>query len=268
VAARRHKEEEHENEERWLLTYSDLITLLMAFFVIMYALSRVDADKFKKLAVTLSSAFHNPMTSPVDMPGVGGRDGTDPTLDEKGDPQAKPEKTELEKLAGQLQDLIKLEGLENSVTVTTNAGGHKLMLRLSDSLLFDAGKADMMPGAEILMSKIASIISRAGKQVRVEGHTDNVPIHSAQYDSNWQLSTARATTVIRFLITQYGLPPEMLSASGYAEFRPIAPNDTPENRAKNRRVEFVISDEEQMGESQNAEQQDSKQNEPQQIVRQ
>ena len=243
---RPHAEEEHENEERWLLTYADLITLLMVFFVVMYAMSKVDADNFKKLAATLSSSFHTPRTSPIDFGGLGGP--SDETKKEegegKGEGQQPIEPTPLQKLGQQLQDLVKLEGLEGSVTVSTNAGGHKLMLRLADSLLFDPGRADLTPQATTLIGEMAKIITRAGKQIRVEGHTDNVPIHTAQYESNWQLSTARASSVIMVLISKFGLPPEMLSASGYGEYRPLAPNDTPENRAKNRRVEFVITDEE------------------------
>jgi chemotaxis protein MotB len=241
---RRHAEEEHENEERWLLTYADLITLLMAFFVIMYALSRVDAEKFKQLSVTLSAAFHTPRTSPVPLPGVGGKKGTEPTNQVK-DPARteKPEPTPLQKLGMQLQELVKKEGLEGAVTISTGPGGHKLLMRLSDSLLFDAGQASLTGEAQDLVGKIATIIAKAGKQVRVEGHSDNIPIHTAQYESNWQLSTARASNVVLYLIEKHDLPPEMLSASGYGEYRPIAPNDTPENRGKNRRVEFVITDE-------------------------
>ena len=119
------------------------------------------------------------------------------------------------------------------------------MVRLAESLLFDLGSAELTPQALGFIDKVATILVAANKLVRVEGHTDNVPIHTAQFRSNWELSTARASSVIRYLIEKFNFSPELLSASGYGEYRPIAPNDTPENRAKNRRVEFVITDKEE-----------------------
>lgn len=238
---RPHHAEEHENEERWLLTYADLITLLMAFFIIMYALSQVDAEKFRKMSVSLSDAFHTPRVTPLELPGYGMGGGVHHTTENSGN--EKPKETQLQKLGGQLQEMIKLEGLGNSVAVISGPGGHKLTLRLADSLLFDPGSAVLTLPAKDLIGRISAIVVKAGKQVRIEGHTDNVPIHNAQYESNWQLSTARAASVILTLIEGHGIPPEMLSASGYGEYRPLAPNDTPENRARNRRVEFVITDE-------------------------
>lgn len=156
-----------------------------------------------------------------------------------------PPPQKLEKAKEDLDKLIKDSGLEAKVNVSTDKKGRKLTIRLENSLLFSPGSADLTPQAGELMKKFAEIMTKAGKPVRVEGHTDNIPIHNAQFQSNWQLSTARAGSVILELINKCGVTPTLLSASGYGEYRPVAPNDTPENRAKNRRVEFVITDEEE-----------------------
>ena len=256
---KRHGEEEKENEDRWLLTYADLITLLMAFFVVMYSLSRVDTQKFKAIAQSLASVFPVSKTAFVPIPGVGGRRGTEPVSvmrqKEENPPPPPPgtgagadtgvDKTPMQKLADQFQQLIQAEGLASSVTVSASPGGRRVMVRLAESLLFDLGSAELTPQALGFIDKVATILVAANKLVRVEGHTDNVPIRTAQFRSNWELSTARASSVIRYLIEKFNFSPELLSASGYGEYRPIAPNDTPENRAKNRRVEFVITDKEE-----------------------
>jgi len=250
---KRHAEEETEKEDRWLLTYADLITLLMAFFVVMYALSRVDTQKFKAIAQSLASVFPVSKTAFVPIPGLGGRRGTEPVSVMRQEPENPPppppgtsaEKTPMQKLADQFQQLIQAEGLASSVTVSASPGGHTVMIRLAESLLFDLGSAELTPQALGFIDKVATILVAANKHVRVEGHTDNVPIHTAQFRSNWELSTARASSVIRYLIEKFNFSPELLSASGYGEYRPISPNDTIENRAKNRRVEFVITDKEE-----------------------
>lgn len=250
---KRHGEEEKENEDRWLLTYADLITLLMAFFVVMYSLSRVDTQKFKAIAQSLASVFPVSKTAFVPIPGVGGQRGTEPVSVMRQEPENPPpsppgtsaEKTPMQKLADQFQQLIQAEGLASSVTVSASPGGRRVMVRLAESLLFDLGSAELTPQALGFIDKVATILVAANKLVRVEGHTDNVPIHTAQFRSNWELSTARASSVIRYLIEKFNFSPELLSASGYGEYRPIAPNDTIENRAKNRRVEFVITDKEE-----------------------
>jgi chemotaxis protein MotB len=247
---KRHAEEEKDNEDRWLLTYADLITLLMAFFVVMYSLSRVDIQKFKAIAQSLASVFPVSQSAFVPLPGVGGRKGTEPVSVTRQEPQgtgpgATGEKTPMQKMADQFQQLVQAEGLGSSVTVSASPDGHRVMIRLAESLLFEPGSAELSPQALGFIDKVAAILGAANKLVRVEGHTDNVPIHTAQFHSNWELSTARASSVIRYMIEKFNFSPELLSASGYGEFRPVAPNDTPENRGKNRRVEFVVTDKEE-----------------------
>jgi chemotaxis protein MotB len=290
---KRHTEEEHENEERWLLTYSDLITLLMAFFMIMYSLSRVDTQRFKVMAQSLANVFPVSNSAFVPLPGVGGQRGqessstmrkpTETTPGKEGKRGGQPgdtgsgkpgksggteddstkggtgkngsgnesgnggdgeAKAAMEKLAGEFKQLVEAEGLGGSVTVSASPNGHKLMVRLSESLLFQPGSALLENSSTPLIDKIAQLLASTNKPVCVEGHTDNIPINNAQFHSNWDLSTARAASVIRYIIEKQSFAPELLSASGYGEFRPVAPNDTPENRARNRRVEFVITDKE------------------------
>lgn len=220
----------------------------MAFFMVMFAMSQVDAKKFEQLAGSLTSAFSNPAGSLIRLvPGSNGKITIVPRSQKGGtaeDETGRSRQKEIEKMKGQFLQLIKEGGLESSVTVESNPEGDRLVVRLSDSLLFPAGSADLSDQAKALMSQVAGILVQAGKPVRIEGHTDNVPIRSGRYQSNWQLSTARATNVLMYLVENYGMPPEKLSAGGYGEYRPIGPNETTEGRAQNRRVEFVILNEE------------------------
>ncbi|MCX5759613.1 MAG: OmpA family protein [Candidatus Hydrogenedentes bacterium] len=252
MAEKHQKHEEHENEERWLLTYADLITLMMVFFVVMYSLSKADSARFQSLSASLSSAFHTPVGTPVPLIGGGGKKGKEPTTRLEKTPkvpggsgaqEGKSLTPTIEKLQTEFMELVKKENLEGSISVSTSPSGTKLFVRMSDSLLFEPGNATPTPASLPLLGKVAALIAEAKKPVRVEGHTDNRPIHTERYPSNWELSTERASSVIAYLINQYKLSPELLSASGYSEYRPVAPNDTPENRGKNRRVEFVILDE-------------------------
>ncbi|MBI2434830.1 MAG: OmpA family protein [Candidatus Hydrogenedentes bacterium] len=239
---RKHAEEEKENEERWLLTYADLITLLMAFFVVMYAMSNVDAAKFKQLSVTLSDAFSNPTTSPVEVP------FTTSTLGERKSIIPRPPETSsettrkvrAEALKSELEEIFRTEGLEKDVTVQVSEDSRKVTIRLAAFLLFEPGSAELAPESMPLIDKLASVLNKAGKPVRVEGHTDNIPINTPQFKSNWQLSSMRASNVVYYIEQNYEMNPDLLSAGGYGEHRPIAKNDSPEGRALNRRVEFVI----------------------------
>ena len=245
---RRHEEEEHENEERWLLTYADLITLLMVFFVVMYSMAQTDAAKFAQMATSLRAAFNNPLSTPLAMPtGGGGRNGEEITTKNLGSKTVVDgQKIKMKKLEQQFKGLVAKEGLGDLVHVDLKNGGKELVLRLADSLLFSPGSADLTADSLALIDKIVDVIYKTKANVRVEGHTDNIPISSGKYRNNWELSTARAVNVVEHVLTKPELSMSMttrMSASGYAEYHPIEPNDSPENRAKNRRVEFVITDE-------------------------
>lgn len=254
--ARRKEEPEHENSERWLLTYADLITLLLAFFITMYSMSRVDAKKFGAVQVALQGVLHGGRSA------FEGRQPGMPT-DDKRMNLLTPNAMKLlqEKLGKSVRSEGGADGPENKdgaaagdsaktgsnkiepnknlkISITTDERG--LVIRVMENAFFETGKADLTPAARNALDAIASVIQGVTNFIRVEGHTDDIPIHNAEFPSNWELSTARATKVVRYFLDNYHFHPDRISASGYAEFRPLVTNDTAEDRSKNRRVDIVI----------------------------
>lgn len=221
--------------ERWLLTYADMITLLLAFFVIMYSMSKVDAQKYQSLARTLSEVFNgspglldkNPGIVDQAMPGDRSATGEAPESDPN-----------LKKLAEEFIRYTKEHGLTEGISVTFTQAG--LELRLSNQLLFRSARADLTDSARTVLDVLAGMILRIPNDIRVEGHTDNIPIKTAQFPSNWQLSTARAGAVVQYWIERHRVPPARLSAAGYGEYKPLGPNTTEAGRALNRRVQIVV----------------------------
>lgn len=261
MGKKRHTEHEHENEERWLLSYADMITLLMAFFVVLYAMSNVDSKKYEKLAASLSESLGPRQVTPVDLdlnPPLR-REGertrrpidrntqspTPPPPPPAPQPDAKSQKELRQEKAERLRDEVvnKLlgEDSKDEIMVSVSEDFREVSIRLAASLLFQPGSADMEQSAVPMLEEMAAILLPLKLPVKIEGHTDNVPINTPQFQSNWQLSAARAANVLLYMQNQFGLPPNLLSASGYGEFRPITDNETPDNRARNRRVEFVVA---------------------------
>lgn len=238
--ARRPHREEHENHERWLVSYADFITLLFAFFVVMYSISSVNEGKYKILSETLTGVFNQPDRSikpipvgddrprttqqPNDSMQQGGEDNVD------GDPLTQI----ADAVRSQFGELIKSDQL--------SVRGNELWIEitLNSSLLFPSGDALPNDAAFTIIDKVAGILAPYRNPVHVEGFTDNVPIHNAQYPTNWELSAARAASIVR-LLAQDGVAPSRLAAVGYGEFQPLADNATAEGRARNRRVVLVIS---------------------------
>ncbi|MEW5701282.1 MAG: flagellar motor protein MotB [Candidatus Zixiibacteriota bacterium] len=216
----------HDNHERWLLTYADLITLLLAFFVVMYSMSRIDAKKFGAMSNALTGVLRGQSAAldqvqPDDLLGGG------------------PLKTgALRLVQKQLQQMVHKERMEASISSDLSERG--LVIHVREGALFDEGKAELTPGAITILRTIGGEISKVRNDVRVEGHTDPRPINTPRFPSNWELSTARATSVLRFLVDSTGFAPTRISAVGYGHYRPVAPNDTPDSMAKNRRVDIVI----------------------------
>lgn len=236
---RRRKTGKKANHERWLLTYSDLITLLMIFFVVMYALSSLNAKKFQAMAVSLSHAMGGGQ-SVMDQPGaslVPGISGS--SLVEEIDLGVNVEENkDLEMIRRELQAYIDENGLNDRVSVNLEERG--VVLSFKDVALFALGSAELTQDARELINKTGQILKKAPQYIRVEGHTDNLPINTLQYPSNWELSVTRATRVVQELINELGFHPERLSAAGYGEFRPKSPNDTAQDRQQNRRVDIVV----------------------------
>jgi chemotaxis protein MotB len=225
--------EDNENLERWLLTYADLITLLLAFFIVMYSISQVDSKKFGKMKSALTSVFKGPEMKPASARDLSSglivnrllRNGNLGVLEEQ-----------IRKISVQLD-------LKTQLNTEIQTRG--LVIHISESAFFDPGKAELKPEARTILDLISVQLLKIPNDIRVEGHTDNIPINTEKYPSNWELSASRAAVCLRYLIDKLNFPPERISAVGYAEYRPIAPNDTPENMAKNRRVDIVVLDREE-----------------------
>lgn len=236
---KRPSEVKKENKDRWLLTYSDLITLLMVFFVVLYALSSVDVKKYQAVALSLSAAmgggqsvFNDPGASLA--PGISGSDVIN--LDEAG--SEFEEQNEMEQIKKELEVYIEQNGLSGSITVTTEERG--LVVSFQDAALFPIGSAELMTDAKGKINGIGTILIQVPNFIRVEGHTDNLPIKTSIFPSNWELSSARATSVVHELIYAVDFAPSRLSATGYGEYRPRAANDSEEQRQRNRRVDIVV----------------------------
>jgi chemotaxis protein MotB len=223
------------NHERWLLTYSDLITLLMIFFVIMYAMSNVDLAKYQQMAESLRISMGNGKSI------IGNQNASNITQKPKAikaEIQPGSEQQKLEQLKKQVDKYLSDNGMSQSVSTQIDERG--LVVSLKDSLLFDSGKAEIKPEFQKKIIQIGKILNGLGNYMRIEGHTDNVPISNSEFSSNWQLSCARAANVTEFFIANCGIQPQKLSAVGYGEYRPVADNSTEEGRAKNRRVDIII----------------------------
>ncbi len=209
----------------WMTTFSDMVTLLLAFFVLLYGLSSLDAEKFAGFRASIQSSF-------------GILDGGDVITIDPGINNSQIALEQLIQLESQLTDFVELEGLEGVVHIEHQERG--LVVRFADQVFFDLGRADLKPESLVILTKLAPILIDLPNPIRIEGHTDNLPIRNAQFPSNWELSSYRATSVIRFLVEELGFSPDQLSAAGYGEYRPAVSNDTPENRALNRRVDIVV----------------------------
>jgi chemotaxis protein MotB len=231
------KHEEHENHERWLVSYADFITLLFAFFVVMYSISSVNEGKFRTVSDSIKAAL-NPVVSPANtsVPFTIGQNKAvtvNPTIDTVKEPAVRRLREIMRSLKNETQlDIIQMKELTNG----------DIILTLPDTVLFRTGEAVLRPEARPFIQAISEVLIELDRRVRVEGHTDNVPISTVQFPSNWELSATRAVTVVRSLSELYGLPADHLTAVGHADSRPLADNLTPENRAKNRRVELVVQE--------------------------
>jgi chemotaxis protein MotB len=258
---RRKRAPARSNHERWLVSYADFITLLFAFFVVLYASSQVDKRKVGKLALAIQVAFQEmgvfpasttkiplDMNEPMPFSTVQaienvernstlGRIASAPTDSLAGSAS----ETDMATLRSELEQALHGEIALHQVTVHRDADG--LVISLREFGFFDSGSASIKPEAVPALDRIASILAIRTCKLRIEGHTDNVPIHTAQISSNWELSTARATELIRILIAGHRFDPVRLSAAGYAEYHPIASNLTIQGRAQNRRVDIVILNE-------------------------
>jgi len=250
--ARRKKQEEHENHERWLVSYADFITLLFAFFVVMYSISSVNEGKYRVLSSSIVTAFSQPAKTadpiqqgtPLRAPIIQHQampDHKDDDVSRVGvDHQVMPspkEIAEMHKVADELA--VSLKGVLDKDVAKITKTNKGVEIEIKSSILFRSGKALLNIGATPVLKKIAKIIKDLPNEINVEGFTDNIPIKTTAFPSNWVLSAARAASVVN-LFTQVGVEPERLAAIGYGEFKPIAPNTTRAGREQNRRVAILV----------------------------
>jgi chemotaxis protein MotB len=229
MARKRKPIESTDDHSRWLLTYADLITLLLAFFIVMYSMSRIDAKKFGRMSNALQGVLRG-QESIIPKHSIINRSEW-----EGGGPL---KIGDLRLMQARLQQAIVKAKMEDKITPTIDERG--LVVHVTESALFDEAQADLKKEAWPTLSLVARSLKGLAEIIRVEGHTDSRPIKTGRFPSNWELSTARAATVVRFFVGEHGWEPHRISALGYGEFRPLKPNDTPENMAQNRRVDIVV----------------------------
>jgi chemotaxis protein MotB len=235
------------SHDRWLVSYADFITLLFGFFVVLYAFARADQKKQVQVTQSIDAAFRSLGIFPIALghkeansEADGAESPSIPMNIVMGEDVLTPArvKSDLQNMKRQL-----LQTLSNQVvmrTVSIQMGRDGLVISLREAGFFDSGSAAPKPQTLATLRAIAVSLQPTGYNLRIEGHTDNVPIHNNSFDSNWELSTARATNIARMLLSLNAIPADRISAAGYAEFHPVASNDTPEGRAQNRRVDLVV----------------------------
>jgi chemotaxis protein MotB len=251
--SRKKRHKAHANHERWLVSYADFITLLFAFFVVLYASSQADKKKAAQVAASIKGAFQQLGVftgSSPDGIGIPGSPGT-PRPDLMEAPVriikvASNSKTpggtgfgvDVDELRHQLESALGDEIRQHEVQMRVTPEG--LVVSLREVGFFNSGQAELLDNGHSTLTRIATVLGGRGFEIRVEGHTDNVPVHNSRFKSNWELSTARATTVVSLLIERHGFNPLLVSAAGYSKYRPIENNQTVQGRAANRRIDLVV----------------------------
>jgi chemotaxis protein MotB len=231
----KHKHEEHENHERWLVSYADFITLLFAFFVVMYSVSALNEGKFRTVSESIKAALH-PVAHQEASSLAFNIGQSRPSLHSPSIPGSK------EVAVRHLRDLVKTMQASSQFALIhmLEKEDGDIIITIPDNILFNSGDAAIRQEALPFLKGLSTALLELNRHIRVEGHTDNVPIRTEQYPSNWELSATRAVMVVRVLSELYGVPPDHLVALGYADTRPVAANLNSDQRAKNRRVEIII----------------------------
>lgn len=234
---------EKDTSERWLLTYADLMNLLLILFILLYTMANVDVAKYQQVAASLRAAFGDSVS--MQVVGDGGAAPSMVNLESTAPSPVIPaelEQQQAEALQENISEIVKKEGLSGQVEVTVQERG--VVVSIEEKVLFKSGSADIEPDSVPTIESIGRVLlAVSGKHIKIEGHTDNVPISSARFPDNQELSTARANSVWRILVKNVGLNPDIMSTVGYGEFRPKVPNTTAENKAQNRRVDIAILNE-------------------------
>ncbi|MDR2401220.1 MAG: OmpA family protein [Deferribacteraceae bacterium] len=231
-----HEEHEEHADETWLVPYADVLTLLLALFIVLFAMSQVDATKMQAMAESFSVAFSGslgvmsgqPILIPMTQPAAGEEQSRE-----------QRETDQLQELQENIQGLIGSQDLKGQLETRMVEEG--LLITIKDELLFRSGSATILPSSEPVAKGLATLLTTISQKVAISGHTDNIPINTAEFPTNWDLSSKRAVNFLRYMLERESLlRPERFSAIGYGEFRPMVPNSTAINREKNRRVEILI----------------------------
>ena len=243
--AMRKRHEEHENHERWLVSYADFITLLFAFFVVLYATSAADHEKQKEVEDSIKKSF---------AAYLGGAGGGGSEFEEKNDSrnqsimppitqQFPPRGAGAGEVQNYVEKRVEKDLKDDDGDKTVQEIYHDTVgvrIQLAASRLFPTGSADLMTGSADALEKLGTMLRESHRRIIVEGHTDDEPIKTDKYPSNWELSASRATKIVRYLIARHKIPASSLTAVAYADQKPVVPNNSAENRARNRRIEIEI----------------------------
>ncbi|WP_339214272.1 flagellar motor protein MotS [Ornithinibacillus sp. FSL M8-0202] len=237
---------------KWMVTYSDMVTLILVFFILLFSMSQIDAAKFE----AISESFKNrmifdffpspvPMDNPTENTSTEEKGQTTNEFDMPVNDDKKSDSDTAEDSLSNLMDEVEAYLDEHSLNhvISANRSERGVELVLQDSILFDSGEADILPSAHPFLTKVGNLLSQINNDIKVEGHTDDVPMSSYRYPSNWELSGARASSVVRLLVEENNLDEDRFSIAGYSDTKPLVPNDSASNRSKNRRVEIVILEE-------------------------
>jgi chemotaxis protein MotB len=244
--------EKHANHERWLVSYADFITLLFAVFVVLYAMGQSDKKKVEEVMQAIQQSFGMstagataPKVNVIPSQAITVFPALKPEIKvtpmgrtRSGQAKARAEEKDFRQIKAAVEAYLVKQGAQNKVTLEITRRG--LIVSLKEAGFFNSGQANIKPEAYELINTIAEVMTQYNNPLRLEGHTDNIPIRTSQFPSNWELSTARATNGLKYLLNNFNIDPNKISATGYAEFRPIGDNATSEGRTKNRRVDLVM----------------------------
>ncbi len=241
---KKNKEEVQAGAPAWMATYGDMVTLLLVFFVMLFAMSTIDNVKFMQMIQSIQGSvginYQGESITDDDLLADNNiiEKERQEILDELQEREYQKDIEDMENIYNQISAYIQENNLGDSVEITKEKPG--ILIRFTDNVLYDSGKADLKVDAKQILTNMASVFEQFDKYIRVEGHTDNVPINNEEFDSNWELSGQRAANVVKYFIEENNINPKRLSFSGYGEYHPVSDNDTVEGRQKNRRVDVVI----------------------------
>ncbi|GBG55573.1 flagellar motor protein MotB [Sporomusaceae bacterium FL31] len=241
MSRKKHHEKHHEEhiDETWLIPYADLLTLLLALFIVLFASSQVDQKKFDRMANSFSAAFSSGSPAILDSSMSTPSATEDPPAGTEKEQAYLKETAQLLEVKRVVDKYINDNNLAGDLQTALTEDG--LLIRIKDTALFPSGSAELLPESRRIGAAVSQLLVPLQQKIIVSGHTDNVPINTREFPSNWELSSKRSLNFMKFIISQDKLQPERFSAIGYGEYRPVAGNDSVDGRAKNRRVEVLIS---------------------------